>query len=733
MRAVCKMREYLKSSFPIGVKICQHRDMQEKYWKQDFSNMETCGINTVRVHAFWSAIEPREGHFYFEQYDRIVEAAAAHGIKTVFTLYMVSAPEWVFDKHPDSRFTSANGTKWDSNHFPDNSHGGWPGLCYDSDPFRATAENFVRVFVSHFKGNNNIHAIDIWHEPDEEPAQQYAQNDWRELLYCYCPHTVEKYRQWLMGKYGSLDALNAAWTRHYERWEQVQPVKNYGIYTDWLDWKHFRMDRITDQVAWLNSLVKKYDPKRATTVHCGIYEIRHPIASSNDHFSLAKTTDMFACSMYDTIHPEVSGFTCDLMRSASGNDTYWIGETETGSGPMFVFLGEHPEDYFAFSRPADPEEINKLVWGAIARGAKGIMYWGWRPDISSMETVSLGFVERDGELTDRTDMLKKQTSIIKRYEKDLLAARAPQSKIAIYYNTDSIIQEGIVSLANSGNCIASIKKRYFKDTLSLIGCYKLCMQNAIQPDFICKEDLESGGLDRYELLILPYSVNITSAAAAEIAKFAAAGGKVLSDGMCGFFTDDGWGSEVCPPHELQSVFGIKVRSNYDLITYCGIGDAYQQYNNVGRFFRERIVPAEGTEVIAEFADGRPAMTRRGGAVYIGTAIFAAVFCEQGGDTNALFNAALNALDFKRESQIEGATDGIVELRHQICDECEFVFVINHSASTETVKIRTPVAYVGSLEEISGRETNARVEDGVLKIKVEMTPSEVLVFRIGKGL
>ncbi len=725
------MHEQLKNSFPIGVKICQHRDMQEKYWEMDFTNMEMCGINTVRVHAFWSAIEPREGSFNFAQYDRVVETAAEHGIKTIFTLYMVSAPEWVFDKHNDSRFVSANGTKWDSNHFPDNSQGGWPGLCFDSDSFRDTAENFVNAFVTHYRGNKNIHAIDIWHEPDEEPAQQYAQNDWHELMYCYCPHSVEKYRLWLKKKYGSLEALNTAWTRHYERWDQVQPVKNFGIYTDWLDWKHFRIDRITDQVSWLNSLVKKYDPERATTVHCGIYEIRHPIASSNDHFALAKTTDIFACSMYDTIHPEVSGFTCDLMRSASKNDAYWIGETETGSGPMFVFLGEHPEDYFAFSRPADPDEINKLVWGAIARGAKGIMFWGWRPDISSMETVSLGFVERNGDLTDRTDMLKREASIIKKHEKALLKARAPQSRIAIYYNIDSIIQEGIVSLANSGNCISSIKKRYFKDTISLIGCYKLCMQNGLQPDFISKNDLESGGLDRYELLIMPYSVNITAAAAAQIENFSAAGGKVLSDGMCGFFTDDGWGSEVCPPHSLQNVFGVQIRSNYDLITECNVSDELRQYKNVGRFFRERIVPATGTKVVAEFDDGRPAMTRRGNAVYIGTAFFASVHLEQGGDTNALFNTAMQELGFRCDSVISGATSGIVELRHQVNEECEFVFVINHSAQAEQINLKTPVEYNGEIEEISGEYTNVSIENDTLVLNTEMQPSKVLVYRISK--
>ena len=107
-------KKYLESSFPIGVKYCQHRDMQEKYWDMDFSNMKDSGINVIRVHAFWGALEPSEGKLDFAQYDRIVKAAGEHGLGVLFTLYLVSAPEWIFEKHPDSRFVSANGTVWNS-------------------------------------------------------------------------------------------------------------------------------------------------------------------------------------------------------------------------------------------------------------------------------------------------------------------------------------------------------------------------------------------------------------------------------------------------------------------------------------------------------------------------------------------------------------------------------------------------------------------------------------------
>ena len=114
----------------------------------------------------------------FAQYDRIVKAAGEHGLGVLFTLYLVSAPEWIFEKHPDMQVCVYNGTVWNSNQFPDNAQGG--GLAFVlTVPFRKTVENFVGAFVTHYKDNTDVYAIDIWHEPDEEPAQQYAQNDWR--------------------------------------------------------------------------------------------------------------------------------------------------------------------------------------------------------------------------------------------------------------------------------------------------------------------------------------------------------------------------------------------------------------------------------------------------------------------------------------------------------------------------------------------------------------------------
>ncbi len=464
----------LQGIFPIGTKYSAYRDRTDRHWEKDFSNMKACGMDTVRVHATWGTIEPDENRFDFLYYDRIVEAAVRHGLKVIFTLYLVCTPEWVFEKHPDSRYVSAGGTVWTPHQQADASTGGWPGLCLDSEPHRETIRNFLKAFTEHYKGNEDVIAFDIFHEPTEEPSQQYYQNDWKELVYCYCRHSKEKFRQWLKEKYGNLDKLNQVWTRQYQNWDQVQPPKSVGMYTDWLDWKYFRSEAQADAMRFLSDTIKSFDENRCTVVHTAIYETGHPVVTSNDHYQLADTTDMIGSSMYDAVNPEITAFVCDLLRSVNHNGPYWIGETGTGAGPMYVFVGERTEDSFCFSLPISGKTIKRQTWGQIARGAKGILFWGWRPELSTVETISLGFTERNGDWTERCDALKEFTDLFGKYKEKITWAMAPESEVAILYNLDSIFIEGLVSLGTSGSCLIRKQNRFYKDSLALMGAYKLC-------------------------------------------------------------------------------------------------------------------------------------------------------------------------------------------------------------------------------------------------------------------
>ncbi len=726
-------QEKLQELFPIGTHYGAYRDRTDKCWEKDFANMKACGMDTLRIHATWGTIEKNEGEFDFSYYDHILEEAVKYGLKILFTIYLVETPEWVFEKHPDSRYISAAGTVWTPHQQADASTGGWPGLCLDSEPHRATVEHFLKAITEHYRGNEDIIAFDIFHEPTEEPAQQYYQNEWREMIYCYCDHSKAKFREWLKHKYGSLEELNRVWTRQYQNWEQVQPPKSVGMYTDWLDWKYFRSDAQADAMQFLSNTIKKYDHDRCTVVHTAIYETGHPVVTSNDHYKLAATTDMFGSSMYDAVNPEITGFVCDLLRSTTGNGPYWVGETGTGAGPMYVFIGEREEDSFCFSIPITGKTIQRQTWGQIARGAKGILYWSWRPELSTVETTVLGFTERNGDWTERCDALKEFNDTFQKYKKQLSRAMAVESEVAILYNLDSIFTEGLVSLGTSGTCMIRKQNRFYKDTLALMGAYKLCMKNLIQPDFVDKKGVLEGDLKKYKLLLLPYSVSITSDLAQAISEFVGNGGKVISDAMLGYFTDDAWGSEICPPGGLDKVFGLDVKSDYKVINEESLVMGNRTYHDVAKVVAEHICVKEGADVLAAFEDGSPAVAAntygKGRTVYTGTLFFANAMWNYSADTNCFFKKLLQEAGYQPQAKLWGTDEEqMVEMRLLKGEKEAFLFLLNHESKAVCLNLTVPGMQYKAMQDIRTGE-QSRIENDTIQIRDNMEAEEVKIFML----
>lgn len=725
-----KLAEY----FPIATKYGFYRDRSERCWDKDFKNMQDCGMDAVRIHANWGTIEPNEGEFDFDYLDRILEKADQHAMKVIFTLYLVCSPEWIYEKHPDSKYTSAGGKEWTSHTQSDAATGGWPGLCYDSYPHRETVKNFLKTITEHYKGDERILAFDVLHEPTEEPCQQYYQIDWHEMIYCHCEHSKALFREWLQKKYGSLEKLNEVWVRQYQRWSQVHPPKSIGMYTDWLDWKSFRVDAQVDAIQFLSDTVKMYDPERCTVVHLAIYETGHPFISSNDHFKLAPITDMIGSSMYDTVNPEVTAFVCDLLRSASPSGKFWAAETGSGAGPMFVFMGDKPEDHMCFSLPITGAEMKRNSWAQIARGAKGVIFWGWRPELSTLETVSLGFTERDGEPSERSDALKEFNTALRRFKHRLAGALAPASDTAIFYNMDSIFIEGLICCGKTASPLINIHNKYYKDTISLIGAYKLCMKNHIQPDFINSEKVLEGELSKYKLLILPYCISLTSELAAKLQEFIRNGGKVISDALCGYFTNEGWGSEVCPAGGLDQAFGLSVMSHYDVIDERDIVYGGKVYAHAGKMISERFMLKKGAKIVASYTDGTPAVVLnsfgKGNTAYIGTMFFGNAVWNFDIGTDAMFKRILEDIGYMPKIIVTG-NDAMhtVEVR-LLCDEKGvFIFVINHSKDELGVEIFVPLGFNGLAEELlSERKLDEdAIVDGMFKVKTVLHPDEVKVY------
>ena len=129
----------------------------------------------------------------FETLDVLLELAEEEGLKLVLQVYMDSAPPWVGEKYPDSLFVSSNGQAIR----PESS----PGYCRDHPGVRAADNAFYAALAERAQRSPAFLGWDLWSEPH---VINWANPTWiPNPEFCFCPHTVRRFRAWLQKKYGS--------------------------------------------------------------------------------------------------------------------------------------------------------------------------------------------------------------------------------------------------------------------------------------------------------------------------------------------------------------------------------------------------------------------------------------------------------------------------------------------------------------------------------------------------
>ena len=113
-------------------------------------------------------------------------------------------------------------------------------------------------------------------------------------MYCYCPATQKRFREWLKAKYGTLEALGKAWYRYsYSEWDDVHPPKNFSGYPESLDWLEFRIDNAHRLAKWRVDLVRQHDPKNKVIAHGVAMSLEGLPSATYDEWRSAKEVDVW--------------------------------------------------------------------------------------------------------------------------------------------------------------------------------------------------------------------------------------------------------------------------------------------------------------------------------------------------------------------------------------------------------------------------------------------------------
>ena len=667
-----------------------------KAWRADLQKIKSLGFNTVRTWTEWSANEPKPGEYHFEQLDLMLQLAQEAGLKVIVQVYVDSAPDWVGEEYPDGRFVAQNGQAISSQSVP--------GFCFDHPEVRKAILNYYREAARHAERSPAFYGWDLWSEPHVI--------NWAEITYipraqfCFCPSSLARFREWLRRKYGTLDALNQAWHRDFHDWSQVEPPRFDTIlsYADFIDWRVFTTDKLAEDLQLRNDAVKEIGPEHVTTSHSAVPGVFTSLADGDgnpDDWMMYRSVDYYGVSLYPkhSLPPHWSlqrrALAMDFTRSASRNRGFYVGELQAGFGVRGDVV----------SQPINGDDLRQYMWGAIARGARGVNIYAFYPMSSGYESGGYGLIHLDGSLTERSKVAGETAKQIAA-NADLLTAAHPQPpEVAILFNHLTTLLGGAQHTYNP---------TALRD--STAGYHRMFFERNVPVDFVSAREFDPAELSHYKLIVAPYPILLMKNVAGALEKYVAEGGHLFVEARPGWVDDRGYAQPVIPGFGLEKVFGVRERTvtpkTETKIRWTATGPAAPalQPNAVefaGARFEERFQVLDATaRPIATYDDGDAAAFEHpygnGSAVILGS--FA-------GQINETKPQAMHPLgDFLvswagvTKSKIEAPPS--VEVQRMIAPKGEMLFFFNHADQAAAVSYaidesRTPARKIR--EVVEGRE------------------------------
>ena len=706
---------------------------KKEFWRKDVRAIKETGFNTVRAWIDWASGQPSEARYDFETLDVLLELAEEEGLRLVLQVYMDSAPQWVGKKYPDSLFVSSNGQAIK----PESS----PGYCRDHPGVRAADNAFYTALAERARKSKAFVGWDLWSEPH---VINWANPTWiPNPEFCFCPHTLRRYRGWLEKKYGSLDKLNAAWYRRFAAWDDVEPSRMSTIlsYTDYIDWKSFIVSKLGEDLRDRYQAVKKVAPSHIVTSHAagvGLFASPHHWEGQADDWTMAREVDLYGTSFY----PKHSAFVdrdvpwraalLDFTRSFGydeGRKGFWIGELQGGFGTISVNV----------SPTVTPDDLRIWTWSALARGAKGINYYAWYPMSSGYESGGFGLNHLDGTITDRAKAAGAIAQIIDRHQQLFLDAKPPRAEVAVIYNPLAHFVGGRQRAAAYGGPqgeVVGIERD------SLLGVHRALFRQNVPFDFVHINALSAEKLSQYKLVIFPYPLMMPEAAAPVLKQYVERGGAFVAEARLGWNDERGHASERIPGLGLWEVMGAREVAietppgGRTSIRWTG-ADVPGTADGVvlpARWFKEVLEPvSKQARTVAHFDDGTAAAVMssygRGKTLLLGSYVSAAAQSTPSENAERFFDWLLQWAGVTYPVLVTGPTS--VEVRYLESGDDIILFVFNHTKSIakSQIGLRVPSNISRATDIATGRVVPTTRNGDHLVFDVDLPVAGVLVARI----
>jgi len=492
---------------------------ERELWRSDLAGMAAAGLDTVQLWACWGWIEPEPGRYRFEDYDELLEAAAAVGLRVVISTIAEIQPFWIHRELPGAHLVDHMGHAVRSSPRRECNVGLTPGACFDHPDLRERMGAFLTALGCRYSSSETLVAWDCWNET------RWAVHG--DGYLCHCDATVESFRRWLAARYGDLDGLGAAWHRRYASWEDVVPGKQPGRpYTDLVEFEAFLTFRAAGHAAFRVECLRRSDPNHPVLAHCGkpaVYssgmDYEQAVSRGND-FDLAEVLDGFGCSHFpawEKISTSELGTRIEATRSATGNKPAWVSELQ--GGRSCAGFGVWPV--------VDPGTQQRWVWGAYGRGIKAVLFWSWRDEVFGRESSGFGITGSDGQSAGRLERLARTGTALRQHEALLDAYRPDAPEIGVLFSEGSYQLDWAENGSSAEQACGSVT-----GWLSLF--------ERVQLPYAVVDGHRPSGLGGIRLLVMPWPLVVPPVMAAAIVDWVRAGGILVTESELDAFDERGF-------------------------------------------------------------------------------------------------------------------------------------------------------------------------------------------------
>lgn len=487
--------------------------------EKDIELFKKAKINCVSMGIFsWSLLEPEEGVFNFEWFDRIVEKLHRNNIKIILSTPSGARPVWLSEKYPEVLRKDPNRVR--------QLHSFRHNHCYSSPVYREKVKIINQELAKRYGKHE---AVILWHISNELRG------------HCSCDLCEENFRKWIKSKYITIENLNhswwtAFWSKSFTSFDQIRipgGISETAIQGQNLDYKRFITDQTIDYYKSEVIAIKEVGTDiQFTTNFMNLFD-------GLDYNKFSNEVDIVSNDSYPSWHHK------DHHRIAIRTSMVHALNRSMKQQP-FLLMESTPSttNWQNISKLKKPGMLKLASIQAIAEGSDSILYFQLRQSRGSYEKFHSAVISHDNSEKNRVYNEVKELGLLLEKMRDIKGTTTKTEVGIVFDWPNRWAIKGSKGPRNEGMYYEELIKDFYQ------SFYKL----GVQTDLIGT----SQSFEKYELLIVPMLYMVNDDTSRKLHDFVERGGTIVTSYFTGYVNEN----DLCYiggfPGPLKDLLGVTI-------------------------------------------------------------------------------------------------------------------------------------------------------------------------------